>query len=209
MGDKCEIIVNDFRKGYDHAVTYAINSELSNRQVGDSPRGGMIAKFGENIDGFGDSMIFFYPGIKRQGEMFKSCTTLIADEEDKIIGSICVNMEISNFIFAQGALNDFIQYPPLDHNTTIYGNESTEICTKNVDEILSYYMQQCEKLICKPMPLMTKEEKVKALDYLEQRGVFKITKASNILSEAFGISRYTLYSYLEEAKKLRESNVKD
>ena len=53
-----------------------------------------------------------------------------------------------------------------------------------------------------------KEEKIKALDFLDQKGVFKITKASNLLCDAFQVSRYTLYGYLEEAKNLRKSEEK-
>ena len=42
LGDNCEIIVHDYRKGYDHTIVYAFNSQLSGRDVGGSPRGGMI-----------------------------------------------------------------------------------------------------------------------------------------------------------------------
>jgi predicted transcriptional regulator YheO len=72
---------------------------------------------------------------------------------------------------------------------------------ENVDDVLTIYMKQCEKNIGKPMSLMNKEEKIKSLEYLNDKGVFKITKASILLCQAFQISKYTLYSYLEEAKK--------
>jgi predicted transcriptional regulator YheO len=200
LGDKCEIVIHDYRKGYDNSLVYAINAQLSGRKVGDSPRGGMIANVGKDIDSLKDSKIFFYAGAK--GQLFKSCTTLIADENNKIIGSICMNMEISEFILAQNAIQNFIQHKINDcENET----SSADILTKNVDEMLSYYIQQSEQLIGKPMPLMSKEEKIKALDYLDQKGVFKITKASNLLCDAFKISRFTLYGYLEEAKNQRKS----
>ncbi|HAP55955.1 MAG TPA: hypothetical protein DCQ16_08750 [Spirochaetaceae bacterium] len=54
------------------------------------------------------------------------------------------------------------------------------------------------------MSLMNKREKIKALEYLEGKGVFKITKASVLLCKAFNVSKFTLYNYLEEAKSLRE-----
>lgn len=53
-------------------------------------------------------------------------------------------------------------------------------------------------MIGKPMMLMNKEEKIRALDYLDQKGVFKITKTSLLLCDAMQISKYTLYNYLEE-----------
>ena len=36
LGDNCEIIVHDYRKGYDHTIVYAFNSQLSGRDVGGS-----------------------------------------------------------------------------------------------------------------------------------------------------------------------------
>ena len=50
------------------------------------------------------------------------------------------------------------------------------------------------------MMLMNKEEKIRALDYLDQKGVFKITKTSLLLCDAMQIYKYTLYNYLEEAR---------
>ena len=194
LGDKCEILIHDFRKGYDHAIVYEFNAKLSGRKVGDSPRGGMIANLGKDIETMKESMLFFYPGTK--GQIFKSCTTLIADKENKIIGSVCLNLEISDLLLAQSAIQQFIQY-----NTDKQSlQENPNVLTKNVDEILAYYMSQCETLIGKPMSLMSKDEKIKALSYLDQRGIFKITKASNMLCDAFQISRFTLYNYLEEAR---------
>ena len=44
------IIVHDYRKGYDHTIVYAFNSQLSGRDVGGSPRGGMITQLGNDIE---------------------------------------------------------------------------------------------------------------------------------------------------------------
>ena len=55
-------------------------------------------------------------------------------------------------------------------------------------------------MIGKPMMLMNKEEKIRALDYLDQKGVFKITKTSLLLCDAMQISKYTLYNYLDLAR---------
>ena len=79
------------------------------------------------------------------------------------------------------------------------------ILKKNVDDILQHHIYQSESMIGKPMMLMNKEEKIRALDYLDQKGVFKITKTSLLLCDAMQISKYTLYNYLEEARISRKS----
>lgn len=201
LGDDSEILIHDYRKGYDHTIVYALNSDVSGRQLGGSPKGGMITQFGNSIEPLKDSIQTFSNGPKDR--FFKSFTTLIPDENGKIIGSICVNMDVSHILMAQKALESFIQYP----STTVHTPPVTDmdaLATKNVDDILKYYMEQAETLVGKPMSLMNKDEKVRALDYLDQKGVFKISKTSVLLCEALQVSKYTLYNYLEEARSGRE-----
>lgn len=201
LGDKCEIVIHDFRKGFEHTIVHIINGQLSGRAVGGPPRGAMISHSGKDIEPYKDSRIYFFNGTKEggnTGQIFKSCTTLICDENKKIIGSVCLNLEMSDFILAQNALQCFVRYSNPDISTL---NEE-DVAFENVDDVMRYYMEQCEQIVGKPMSLMNKKEKIKALEYLDNKGVFKITKASVLLCQAFQISKFTLYSYLEEAKGL-------
>lgn len=203
LGDKCEIIVHDFRKGFEHSITHIINGKVSGRSVGGPPRGAMISHAGEDIDQYRDSHIYFFTGTDgHAGQIFKSCTTLISDENNKIIGSVCLNLDVTDFIFAQNALQNFVQY-----STPILSTMRDEdVAFENVDDVLAYYMSQCEQTIGKPMSLMNKAEKIQSLEYLNNKGVFKISKANVLLCQAFQVSKYTLYNYLEEAKNLHSSS---
>ena len=181
LGEDSEILIHDYRKG-------------------GSPKGGMITQFGKSIEPLKDSIQTFSNGPKDR--FFKSFTTLIPDENGKIIGSVCVNLDVSQLLIAQNALQAFIQHPATDIHTPP-ATDMDALATKNVDDILQYYMNQAEALVGKPMSLMNKEEKIKALDYLDQKGVFKISKTSVLLCETLQISKYTLYNYLEEARSGR------
>lgn len=199
LGDKCEIVVHDFRQGFEHSITHIINGKVSGRSVGGPPRGAMISHADEDIDQYQESHIYFFTGTNgHAGQIFKSCTTLISDENNKIIGSVCLNLDVTDFIFAQTALQNFVQY-----STPVLSTMRDEdVAFENVDDVLTYYMSQCEQTVGKPMSLMNKAEKIQSLKYLNDKGVFKISKANVLLCQAFQISKYTLYSYLEEAKNL-------
>ena len=106
LGDNCEIIVHDYRKGYDHTIVYAFNSQLSGRDVGGSPRGGMITQLGNDIEPLKHSIISL--DTSQKDRLFKSCTTLIEDEHHKIIGSVCLNMDVRDLYLAQSALQNLI-----------------------------------------------------------------------------------------------------
>ena len=201
LGENSEILIHDYRKGYDHTIVYALNPAVSGRAVGGSPKGGMITQLGKDIEPMKDSIQTFSNGPKDR--FYKSFTTLIPDENGKIVGSVCVNLDVSDLLNAQRALGAFVQYPMTHHAPT---NDIDALATKNVDDILKYYMKQAELLVGKPMGLMNKEEKIRALDYLDQKGVFKISKTSVLLCETLQVSKYTLYNYLEEARRGRGDN---
>ena len=86
-----------------------------------------------------DSIQTFSNGPKDR--FYKSFTTLIPDENGKIVGSVCVNLDVSDLLNAQRALGAFVQYPMTHHAPT---NDIDALATKNVDDILKYYMKQAE-----------------------------------------------------------------
>ncbi len=200
LGNKCEIAIHDYRRGFEHTIVHIINGQLSGRSVDGPPRGGMISNSGKDIEPYRDSRIYFYNGTdSSEGRIFKSCTTLISDKDKKIIGSVCVNFDMTDFLIAQNMLQSFVRYS----NPEISAIKEEDLAFENVDDVLRYYMDQSEQIVGKPMSLMNKREKIQALKYLDSKGVFKITKANVLLCQAFHVSKFTLYNYLEEAKGLQ------
>ena len=48
---------------------------------------------------------------------------------------------------------------------------------------------------------MTRDEKRKAIQYLNEAGTFLITRSGDKVAKYFGISKYTLYSYIGMEKE--------
>ena len=44
---------------------------------------------------------------------------------------------------------------------------------------------------------MNKEDKIRAIQFLNKAGAFLITKSGDKISKYYGISKYTLYSYID------------
>ena len=70
----------------------------------------------------------------------------------------------------------------------------------NINEMLDCLMDQAQLTIGKNTALMTKEDKIAYIRFLDERGAFLITKSGPRVCEALGISKYTLYNYLEAAR---------
>ena len=67
----------------------------------------------------------------------------------------------------------------------------------NVTDLLDSLIEQSVALVGKPAALMNKEEKVMAIQFLNDAGAFLITKSGDKISKYFGISKFTLYSYID------------
>ena len=104
---------------------------------------------------------------------------------------------MTDLISVESLIQSMISVPNLSTDTT----DSESQLVRNVDEFLQYYLSQCEQIFKQPLYSLSKEEKIKALQFLDEKGVFKISKANILLCEAFKFSKFTLYNYLEEARK--------
>ena len=56
-------------------------------------------------------------------------------------------------------------------------------------------------LVGKPVALMNKDDKVKAIRFLSENGAFLVTKSGDKIAKYFGISKYTLYSYIDSKQQ--------
>ena len=85
-------------------------------------------------------------------------------------------------------------------------NREPEPIARNVSDLLDELIGQSVKMVGKPVALMNKEDKVRAIRFLNETGAFLITKSGDKVCKFFGISKYTLYSYMDEAKEETQRN---
>ena len=76
----------------------------------------------------------------------------------------------------------------------------------NVNDMLDYLISQAQLSIGKNTGLMTKEDKIAYIHFLDEHGAFLITKSGQRICEALSISKYTLYNYLEISREVAKKN---
>ena len=74
----------------------------------------------------------------------------------------------------------------------------------NVNDVLDELIKQSVAMIGKPVALMNKDDKIRAIHFLNESGAFLVTKSGDKVAKYFGISKYTLYSYIDANKKQEE-----
>ena len=67
-----------------------------------------------------------------------------------------------------------------------------------VDDLLDELIAREVALVGGPVALMNKEDKMRAIGFLSQSGAFLVTKSGDKIAKYFGISKYTLYSYIDK-----------
>lgn len=215
FGTKSEFILHDLTKDYNHTIVDIRNGYITNRKVGDCGSNlGLEVLRGTVQDG--DR--YNYIVNTRDGKLLRSSTMFIHDEEGKVIGSLCINTDITETVHFEEYLRQYNQYniPPASEfrplpvhtgaNAAPAPNNQPapvvpEIFANDVSQILDYLIAEAGNLVGKPVSQMSREDKIKFVRYLDQKGAFLITKASERVYEHLNISRYTLYNYLDLVRK--------
>lgn len=189
FGSSCEVVVHRVsEESAEHSIVAIENGHVTGRKVGDGPSQVVLEQL--NMKNTNPEDHLSYLTKTSDGRILKSSTIYIRDDEGKVAAILGINYDISALAMLEGKLNEFI-------NPREEFKKEPEKITNNVKELLDELIEQSVKLIGKPVAMMTKDEKARAISFLNQKGAFLITKSSDKISKYFGISKYTLYSYLD------------
>ena len=188
FGTNCEVVVHDLSESYtEHSIVAIENGHVTSRKKGDGPSMAVLDALHSDQSKLKDHISYLTK--TKDGRILKSTTIYIRDPKKKIIGIFAINFDITNLMMVEAALNPLV-------SVTSPESETNSI-PLNVNDLLSDLIEESARQIGKPVPLMTREDKIQAIKFLNERGALLITKAGDKISKYFGISKYTLYSYID------------
>ena len=76
-----------------------------------------------------------------------------------------------------------------------------------VDHALTELIAECESEIGRPLEEMSRAEKRQVVRFLDERGAFALRKSVETVADALGVSRFTVYNYLESSRQVNSSDV--
>ncbi len=192
FGENSEVVVHDISgDDTEHTIAVIENGHVSHRQAG----GGASRVVLEAIQRKDDPTLtdeLGYLTKTRDGRILKSSTVYLRNGEGVVEGVLSVNYDITELLMAERAVASI-----LHHN-----NEPSvpERIPQNVNDLLDDLIEQSVAIVGKPVAMMTKEDKIAAIQFLYKAGAFLVTKSGDKVSKYFGISKYTLYSYIDAKK---------
>ena len=188
FGSSCEVVVHEIsERSTSHSVVAIENGHVSGRKLGDGPSQVVLEQLGK--DGRAPEDQLCYLTRTPDGKLLKSSSIYIRDESGRVCAIFCINFDISALAMAEQALAGLTSAHP--------AGEETPRITHNVNDLLDDLIEQSDRLIGKPVALMSKEDKVRAIHFLNEHGALLVTKSGDKIAKHFGISKYTLYSYLD------------
>jgi predicted transcriptional regulator YheO len=194
FGSYCEVAIHELDKEKNSShIAFIKNGHISQRKAGAGPSRVVLRALTHDPAKLSDKLA--YLTRTHDGHILKSSTVYVRNESGEVTAILAINYDITNMLAVQGAINTFIS---VDKQS----GASADLVQipLNVKELLDELIQQSIKLIGKPAALMTKEEKIKAIQFLDDAGAFLVTKSGDKISKEFGISKYTMYSYIDADK---------
>lgn len=197
LGATSEIVYHDLTRPYEHTIVDIRHGYITGRSVN-----GCGSNLGlEIIRGTkhnGDE--FNYITHAKTGRILRSSSIYIC-ENGRVVKSICVNTDISDTLRFENALKNYNRYTTQERQEEHFAH--------NVEELLEIFFKEGQEIVGVPAPLMSRDDRMKFLKYLDSKGAFLISKSSEKVCDFLGISKYTLYNYLETVRSEGASGHKE
>ena len=194
FGTNCEVVLHDLTLPYDRTIVSIYNGHVTGREVGGGgTNAGLEILRGTAMpeDQYG------YINYTKDGRTLRTSSKYFMGEDGKVEGSLCINLDITGLMIGEAAMRA-LSGQGAETNTK-------EVFTANVDELLDTLMQDAVQSTGRQLAMLTKEDKVAVGRYLDEKGAFLIKKSAEKVADFLGISRFTVYNYLNEGNGTKES----
>lgn len=189
FGENCEVIISDLDNPKSSVVSI-YNGHVTGRSIGDPLSVRAEELISRSIDGYN---INYRKANKKIKKEIKS-STIVSNIFGKNI-SFCINYDCDEFTKLHNKLGKFL-YMQEEMYDEIEYYDNKEL----VEQIFSTELEKTGKTIVS----MKKNDRIELIKNLKSAGVFNLQKSVPYIAERLGVSRFTIYNYLnylEEAEK--------
>lgn len=179
FGNFCEVAISDVDNP-EHAILYIFNGHVTGREVGDPLDAADLERVAMSADGY-------YINYQKKG---KKCdlkaSTVTFDAFGRKI-AFCINCDTTYFKLMEHVISGFLDVGDL--------SEEPE---KGVAPSMEDIIREAIKASGKPVNLMNKGDRLELIKNLEKQGILNMQKSISTIAKMIGVSRYTVYNYLNE-----------
>lgn len=192
FGSKCEVAVHDFADLQRSLIHIAGN--VTKREIGSPITDLVLNELRKNQEDIKD--IPSYRTQSKEGHVLKSATVFLRDEANNIIGALCINYDISLLLEMNHAIASFVDFQKETQLDETFYNSVQEITHDMVHQVLLRYK--------KAPAQMTMDEKIACVGELDKKGTFLIKGATDYVAHVLGVSKFTVYNYLNKVRSMHD-----
>lgn len=192
FGNQCEVVIHD-TSDY-HSSIVAMFGNVTGRQLYAPLTNVIIEILNEKGDDAEDIVgyISYY-----KGQPFRNSTIFIRDENEKIIGCLCINYCVQDFF----ALKQITEQLTNSRSVSELKSEAKEeYFAQNVDDFVEYNIQKTLEKQGGDLTKLSKEERINLIRDLEEKGIFLVKGTVELIAERMNMSKYTIYNYIDVVK---------
>jgi predicted transcriptional regulator YheO len=140
--------------------------------------------------------VFPYPTFARDGRSLVSATAMFRDSLGHTFAALCLNADFHSIEAAQALLARML---PSRNGAA----ENAKVDVPDMEALMLDIISGAVRRYGKPVARMDKEEKTAAVEMMLERGLFMVRGGVERAATALGVTRFTIYNYLEDVKSRR------
>lgn len=212
LGPQAEILLHD-TSDLSSSVVALVNGHISGRDIG-APATDLVLKILRNHERHDGDFLANYPAESNSGRRFRSSTLFIRDDEGKLAGMLCVNIDDTDLLGAAEVLRALTATAPLAKGDAgggaVRGGEdepvprarpSAERLNVSVEEMTVEVIGDVVASPAVSSQRMTSDEKLEVVRRLDEVGVFLVKGSVAAAAAALAVSEPTVYRYLRQVRR--------
>ena len=196
VGSHCEVVLHDLRVP-ERSIVAISNGVVTGRHVGGPVVGGPSKDVALRLldSAIKDSTLSVgYRTQTRDGRELRSTSLVLRTPGGKPVIALCLNVDLSAFTMVRALLEEIAKPAPASADAPA---EETQL---DVGEVIPQMIQEALAEVGKPPKFMDRDDRLRAVGLMHERGLFLIRGGVERAAAALGISKFTLYSYLKEVR---------
>jgi predicted transcriptional regulator YheO len=195
VGSHCEVVLHDLRVP-ERSIVAISNGAVTGRHVGGPVVGGPSKDVALRLldSAVKDSTLSVgYRTQTRDGRELRSTSLVLRTPGGKPVIALCLNVDLSAFTMVRALLEEIAKPAPMSADAP----EETQL---DVGEVIPQMIQEALAEVGKPPKFMDREDRLRTVGLMHERGLFLIRGGVERAAAALGISKFTLYGYLKEVR---------
>ena len=193
FGEDCEVVLHDLAVP-EHSVVYVANGQVTGRCIGQ----GIEHLVREVMQADGPEQDYAVNDyFHKHGRLIRSSSLFIRDDEDRLIGAMCINLDTTKIQQQIAFLQSLMPAPPAP--STAHDDKKVSRVEDMVMSLVDNILAGCD------VRLLTREERMEKIRFMQKRGIFQVKGSIEQVAKRLGITKVTVYSYLDELRKKEQT----